>query len=1122
MRGISTFVATIILVVITVGVGVTLYTMIKPLAETPLIRVERSTYKLVSLELPNLEVINIYQIPLKDKIAYNITLLNNGGKSLTNIYINCYDSKGLVKPLIGLDSLDAGYIAYLTAYSNSSCIKFLITTAEGIKKEISWENRIPIEVKDLGGVYRDYQGVEIEVSFPAGVDKNKVRVIDANGNEVPAFIEWLVNKTENPITSEGEKAIVYFEASDIPANGSKIYYIEYNVRPSTLVLEYPKVSIVYPDTCEWWWCERRLKEGLQIENSKVAFTIALNVTNFQPFHGYDWRQGWQLNINGRKSTIYTFHFVWDPQFYPAGELQEAFIRFHTWNLKPGDRMTITKISVDNQPAYTWTPNEVLGYGIKDWSDYYYITDYLKSIKSPKVINVTLEVSPDSWLTNNLHVAIILRWNQPWGGILNMRDKFTGNPDDYRFGEVHRVYLYDNYKEKLGYPMPEMWHWYFAPYSRENTQIVSDKNVIIIKAKAPYLWSGWFWFDPYIHDVRAKEGWVMDTVINGSASQTYTSNIPNVISTNLSMAMINFHIRGTLGDRVKFESFRVGDYYYNLPELRWGDDDWGCDNCIRYYRYKFSANTFPPGVTITEARLYVASDDGVVCYLNGNKIGLDTGCLGRTYWKNVWNVDPSWFNLNGENVLACAVKERGGFEAFDAELIIYNGTGFPELPFRVVPRNSETGILNSGWKYYQQTDCSDSCNPENITPCTPPTDANGNPWYALNFDDSNWQTPPYRERWWPWWDWGCWSCWFDIRPSIFNKSGSIPIEIKVSKDSRMDRFRIYYWQLVKRAFPAEIETTYILWPNTDYIKVKMKLTNKGDRPLEIQHLNNYITQWARWDGRVVLDGFGESMHGWVWSASYIQINGSKQQVYYVNISDTFNTEEIPGGCGDRDWPRLEFRIRNMGTGTVTITDLYIGGKRWDQFPREGNFNLPITLNPGAWSPWILIKSAVCRKSGDIPIIINVSADSLSLGNGLFIRLWWWDGWWTSNLADSEFKKPPEPWIASWSQPWEDLSWCARYCNQTFWLVGVGNRSDYDWFQARGDRAHEYWISKRFRGPDAIKPGESVTMEWYEGISLNYGWDALRYGLPHPAEIARLRYIQLNTLKTSVGQTYYYGE
>jgi hypothetical protein len=92
-----------------------------------------------------------------------------------------------------------------------------------------------------------------------------------------------------------------------------------------------------------------------------------------------------------------------------------------------------------------------------------------------------------------------------------------------------------------------------------------------------------------------------------------------------------------------------------------NDGWGCDRCTRAYRYKFNLDAIPQG-----AKLYVRSDDGARCYLNGNLINTDSGCHGATYWNYEWNVSSSYFVL-GTNVLACQVAESWGGEGFDARL-----------------------------------------------------------------------------------------------------------------------------------------------------------------------------------------------------------------------------------------------------------------------------------------------------------------------------------------------------------------------------------------------------------------------------------------------------------------------
>ncbi len=110
----------------------------------------------------------------------------------------------------------------------------------------------------------------------------------------------------------------------------------------------------------------------------------------------------------------------------------------------------------------------------------------------------------------------------------------------------------------------------------------------------------------------------------------------------------------------------GWYEVNYDDSSWAsistpNQGWGCDSCSRAYRYTFYLNEAP-----SKATLYIRSDDGVICYLNGVQIHYYSSCRSASYWNDIVNVDVSNFRI-GKNVIACQVAENSGYEAFDLML-----------------------------------------------------------------------------------------------------------------------------------------------------------------------------------------------------------------------------------------------------------------------------------------------------------------------------------------------------------------------------------------------------------------------------------------------------------------------
>ncbi|MEA1924651.1 MAG: VWA domain-containing protein [Candidatus Altiarchaeota archaeon] len=119
-----------------------------------------------------------------------------------------------------------------------------------------------------------------------------------------------------------------------------------------------------------------------------------------------------------------------------------------------------------------------------------------------------------------------------------------------------------------------------------------------------------------------------------------------------------------------------------------DTPWGCDRCSRFYRHTFNV---PDTTLITWLELNISCDDGAVCYINGNPVLYDPQSQGMSTWNEEVNVNPGVL-VNGNNIIACQVKEYRGGEGFNLRL------------------GADTGLLidtGASWLYHHQ-DNEDYC------------------------------------------------------------------------------------------------------------------------------------------------------------------------------------------------------------------------------------------------------------------------------------------------------------------------------------------------------------------------------------------------------------------------------
>ncbi|OYT54389.1 MAG: hypothetical protein B6U72_02830 [Candidatus Altiarchaeales archaeon ex4484_2] len=119
-----------------------------------------------------------------------------------------------------------------------------------------------------------------------------------------------------------------------------------------------------------------------------------------------------------------------------------------------------------------------------------------------------------------------------------------------------------------------------------------------------------------------------------------------------------------------------------------DTPWDCDWCSRFYRHTFN---IPDASAITWLELNISCDDGAVCYINGHPVLYDPQAQGMSTWNEEVNVNPGVL-VDGDNIIACQVKEYRGNEGFDLRL------------------GADTGLLvdtGASWLYHHQ-DNDDYC------------------------------------------------------------------------------------------------------------------------------------------------------------------------------------------------------------------------------------------------------------------------------------------------------------------------------------------------------------------------------------------------------------------------------
>ncbi|MBU2552797.1 MAG: hypothetical protein KKB20_30580, partial [Proteobacteria bacterium] len=103
-----------------------------------------------------------------------------------------------------------------------------------------------------------------------------------------------------------------------------------------------------------------------------------------------------------------------------------------------------------------------------------------------------------------------------------------------------------------------------------------------------------------------------------------------------------------------------------------DENWGCSNCDRFYRYAFDMQDVPDSVFLS-----VSSDNGLWLYVNGHSMGHwgggchEDGCTNRdcTWSESVQPLDITSFLHIGQNLIAAHVSEYVAAEYFDAELVL---------------------------------------------------------------------------------------------------------------------------------------------------------------------------------------------------------------------------------------------------------------------------------------------------------------------------------------------------------------------------------------------------------------------------------------------------------------------
>lgn len=106
---------------------------------------------------------------------------------------------------------------------------------------------------------------------------------------------------------------------------------------------------------------------------------------------------------------------------------------------------------------------------------------------------------------------------------------------------------------------------------------------------------------------------------------------------------------------------------------WSGSSWkNCDlECTRLYRKKFTLSSYDVA-TAESLRINCQSDEGCVCYINGQLVGSDPACRPHyTVPPTTWVVTNTSMLLVGDNVFACHVTQYNGgdLELFDGSLEI---------------------------------------------------------------------------------------------------------------------------------------------------------------------------------------------------------------------------------------------------------------------------------------------------------------------------------------------------------------------------------------------------------------------------------------------------------------------
>ena len=107
----------------------------------------------------------------------------------------------------------------------------------------------------------------------------------------------------------------------------------------------------------------------------------------------------------------------------------------------------------------------------------------------------------------------------------------------------------------------------------------------------------------------------------------------------------------------------------MDDSTWGtvttvDSNWmGCDRCSRFYRRAFNIADVS---VISSLTIRIGSDDGAICYINDRVVHYDPEGHGWSRWNWELDLDPSIL-VNGQNIIACQVKEYESGQAFNLQL-----------------------------------------------------------------------------------------------------------------------------------------------------------------------------------------------------------------------------------------------------------------------------------------------------------------------------------------------------------------------------------------------------------------------------------------------------------------------